>query len=285
MLNHPLVRDFFDREKLANMAKSLRDTYASAQPFPHIVLDDFFPENVVEEVLESVEAPEGRHWTQFDNPLEVKRANEDESTMDPCIRGLLYQLNSAAFLGFLEELTGVEHLIPDPYFLGGGLHQIERGGFLKIHADFNYHSRLCLYRRLNLLLYLNKDWKEEYGGHFELWDTEMTACKKRVLPIFNRCVVFTTTDTSYHGHPVPLTCPEGRTRKSIALYYYTVENPNPEPTSHSTLWKLRPGETVKGRTGGRRSWKEVVKLLVPPALVMLAKSMTRRGPSKPTSRK
>src|SRR5262249_39051246 len=148
--------------------------------------------------------------------------------------------------------------------VGGGLHQIEKGGFLKIHADFNYHDKLKLYRRLNLLVYLNKDWSEDYGGHFELWDTEMTKCEQRVLPVFNRCVVFTTTDTSFHGNPVPLTCPEGRTRKSIALYYYTVENPNPErAAAHSTLFKARPGEEiVEPASGG--SFKETLKQFVPP---------------------
>jgi hypothetical protein len=276
MLNHLLDHEFFAREKLEKTGRSLRETYASAQPFPHIVLDDFLPEEIVEEVLAHVEAPQGRQWFKFDNPLEVKRANGDESTMAPCVRALLYQLNSSAFLRFLEELTGIEHLIPDPYFRGSGLHQTERGGFLKVHADFNYHPQLCLYRRVNLLLYLNKDWKEEYGGHLEFWDAQMKACQTRVLPIFNRCLVFATTDTTYHGHPIPLSCPEGRTRKSIAIYYYTVENPNPDCPARGPVWKLRPGERVNGRLR-RRTWKDLVKLAVPPGLVMLTKTILRRG--------
>jgi Rps23 Pro-64 3,4-dihydroxylase Tpa1-like proline 4-hydroxylase len=90
-----------------------------------------------------------------------------------------------------------------------------------VHADFNRHEKLNLDRRLNLLLYLNRDWKEEYGGHLQLWTRDMGRCVVKVLPVFNRCVVFSTTDFSYHGHPDPLTCPPGRTRKSIAMYYYT----------------------------------------------------------------
>src|SRR5581483_6543461 len=112
-------------------------------------------------------------------------------------------------------------LIPDPYFTGGGLHQIERGGYLKIHADFDRHEKLGLQRRLNVLVYLNRDWDESYGGALELWDRAMTHPVVRVLPVFNRCVVFSTTDQSYHGHPEPLTCPPDRRRRSLALYYYT----------------------------------------------------------------
>ena len=158
-------------------------------------------------------------------------------------RLLLYQLNGSVFLQFLEQLTGIDGLIPDPYFGGGGLHQIERGGYLKVHADFNWHPKLRLDRRLNLLLYLNKDWKEAYGGHLELWSRNMTRCVQRILPIFNRCVIFSTTDTSYHGHPDPLRCPPSITRKSLALYYYTNGRPEQEQSApHDTLFQERPGE-------------------------------------------
>lgn len=168
--------------------------------------------------------------------------------MGEMTRSLLYQLNSSTFITFLERLTNVDGLIPDPHFVGGGLHQIERGGFLKMHVDFNKHERLRLDRRLNLLIYLNKDWQEEYGGHLELWDKDVTQCSKKILPVFNRCVVFTTTDFSYHGHPEPLTCPEDRSRKSLALYYYSNGRPASEirrgHSEHSTLFRARPGETI-----------------------------------------
>ena len=122
-------------------------------------------------------------------------------------------------------MTGIQSLIPDPSFQGGGLHQIVPGGKLGIHADFNKHSRFGLDRRLNLLLYLNKNWREEYGGHLELWDRDMTHCEAKVAPIFNRVMVFGTTDFTYHGHPDPLRCPEGMTRKSLALYYFSDGRP------------------------------------------------------------
>ncbi|NEN95926.1 MAG: 2OG-Fe(II) oxygenase, partial [Moorea sp. SIO3I7] len=152
-----------------------------------------------------------------------------------------------------------------PHFVGGGLHQIEKGGYLKIHADFNRHTKLRLDRRLNLLIYLNKDWQEDYGGHFEMWDTEMTQSQKKILPVFNRCVIFSTTDFSYHGHPEPLTCPEGRTRKSLALYYYSNGRPAEELSKsgdHSTLFKARPGEKLQLKKSPVTKVKNFLKKLI-----------------------
>jgi Rps23 Pro-64 3,4-dihydroxylase Tpa1-like proline 4-hydroxylase len=252
---------------LNNLATKHCQAYAQAKPFPHIILDDFLPEYVLEEILAEFPQPGDIDWKKFERPAEKKLASTSEQQMGQAIRFLLYQLNSSIFIEFLEKLTGIDGIIPDPYFQGGGLHQIERGGFLKLHADFNRHKKLRLDRRLNLLIYLNKDWKEEYGGHFELWDTEMTRCEQKVLPIFNRCVIFSTTDFSYHGHPDPLTCPEGWTRKSLALYYYSNGRPAEEISGgHSTLFKARPEEDVTERSSDN-TFKTVIKKLVPPILI------------------
>jgi Rps23 Pro-64 3,4-dihydroxylase Tpa1-like proline 4-hydroxylase len=188
--------------------------------------------------------------------------------MGKATRLLLYQLNSATFINFLEELTGIDGIIPDPHFVGGGLHQIERGGYLKIHADFNRHKKLSLDRRLNLLIYLNQDWQEEYGGHFEMWDRDMTRCEKKILPLFNRCVIFNTTDFSYHGHPEPLTCPPDRTRRSLALYYYSNGRPAEEIAGgHSTLFRPRPGEEIPQKVSSKRAFKNIFKKFVPPIAI------------------
>jgi hypothetical protein len=192
-------------------------------------------------------------------------------------RHLLAQFNSSTFTSFLEDLTAISGLIPDPHYLGGGLHQIEPGGLLKVHADFNRHEQLRLDRRLNLILYLNRDWREEYGGHLELWNRDMTRCEARILPVFNRCVVFTTTSLSYHGHPEPLTCPPGMTRKSMALYYYSNGRPAAEESdvAHDTDFQARPGEALKQPSRARR----IGISLVPPAAIAakekLALSMRR----------
>jgi hypothetical protein len=192
-------------------------------------------------------------------------------------RNFLYQLNSSTFITFLEELTGIEGIIPDPHFAGGGLHQIETGGYLKVHVDFNRHERLKLDRRLNLLIYLNKNWKEEYGGCLELWDRDMTRCEKKILPIFNRFVLFSTTDFSYHGHPEPLACPEGWTRKSLALYYYSNGRPAEEiaEVGHSTIFRERPGEKINDVQPLGTRTATLAKKLVPPLFVDIVKSLTK----------
>src|ERR1044072_2928444 len=201
------------------------EAYFAAYPSPHVVIDDFLPAEMLRGVIDSFPKPGEVDWHVFDNPSQKKLALDDQRRMGADALWLLYQLNSAGFMAFLERLTGIEGLIPDPYFIGGGVHQIERGGVFQIHADFNRHPKFKLDRRINLLLFLNENWKEEYGGHLELWDAGMKRCVRRVLPTFNRCVIFNTTDTAFHGHPEPLNCPPRTTRKSLPLYYYSTGRP------------------------------------------------------------
>jgi Rps23 Pro-64 3,4-dihydroxylase Tpa1-like proline 4-hydroxylase len=224
--------------KLNYDSRAFRDAYMNADPFAHIVLDGLFDTETLDEVLRDFPAPAETQWTRFDNALEKKLGYfYQRSSISPAIRIFLNEMNSFEMLLWLEALTGIEGLIPDPYFGGGGLHQIEPGGFLKVHADFNVHPKLKLDRRLNMLIYLNKDWREEWGGHLELWDRDGKACRKKILPLFNRTVIFSTTDTSFHGHPHPLASPPGVTRKSVSLYYYTAGRPQEERSApHDTLF-------------------------------------------------
>ena len=224
--------------KLNFDARDLHARYISADPFPHIVVDGLFDDADLDAVLREFPSPDAMHWTRFDNPLEKKLGYfYASSTISKTVRDFLEAMNGFEMLLWLEALTGIEGLIPDPYFGGGGLHQIEPGGFLKVHADFNVHPKLKLDRRLNMLIYLNKEWREEYGGQLELWDRDGKTCRKKILPTFNRTVVFSTTDTSFHGHPHPLTSPPGITRKSVSLYYYTAGRPADERSvPHDTLF-------------------------------------------------
>jgi hypothetical protein len=217
---------------------ALREQYVSARPFPHIVLDNLFPNEILEEVLEDFPRPDEIAWRKFDNPTEKKLGYWHENPLRPRLQLFLYEMNSAPLLQFLEALTGIQGLVSDPYYGGAGPHQIEPGGFLKVHVDFNWHPLLRLDRRLNLLVYLNKDWREEYGGHLELWNRDVSGCEQKVLPVFNRTVVFSTTDFSYHGHPHPLASPPGRTRKSVSFYYYSNGRPDEERSApHDTIFR------------------------------------------------
>lgn len=224
--------------KLNHDARTLREQYRNGDPFPHIVIDGLFDDAVLDRVVADFPRPDETRWMSFDSATEKKLGYYHEhSTISDVVRAFLDAMNGFEMLMFLEQLTGIDGLIPDPYFGGGGLHQIEPGGFLKIHADFNVHPKLRLDRRANMLVYLNRDWREEWGGHLELWNTSMTECRQRIAPLFNRTVVFSTTDTSYHGHPHPLVAPAGVTRKSVSLYYYTNGRPEEERSdAHDTIF-------------------------------------------------
>ncbi|MEP5613948.1 MAG: 2OG-Fe(II) oxygenase [Cyclobacteriaceae bacterium] len=231
-------------KNLGEIAKSHAKEYKSAFPFPNIHFEDFFNESFLDSVLAEFPDLSQTNARAFKNKKEIKLAAKGETTFGVETKRFMHFLNSEVFLNFLQTLTGIkESLVGDPYFVGGGQHEIKKDGLLKVHADFNKHPMLGLDRRINVLVYLNKDWKEEYGGHFELWGTQMEKCEKKILPKFNTMAIFSTTDFSYHGHPDPLKCPEGMSRKSLALYYYSNGRPKSEVNrgleDHSTIFKER----------------------------------------------
>ncbi|MFK7772709.1 MAG: 2OG-Fe(II) oxygenase [Saprospiraceae bacterium] len=220
----------FSEQELINLGIQKHEVYKSNPPFPNISFDDFFePESLREVLAEFPELGKEKGDIFYTNPNEVKYASNGVYRFGPKTRDLVSYLNSQPFLEFLQNLTGIkDSLIPDPYFQGGGFHQIKPGGFLKLHVDFHKHKMMNLDRRINVLIYLNENWEEEYGGHFELWEKDKSKCIVRIPPIFNKMAIFSTTDFSWHGHPDPLTCPQGRSRKSLALYYYTHGRPEYE---------------------------------------------------------
>jgi hypothetical protein len=223
--------------RMRDVLKGDGAAYQSAQPFPHVVLDEFLDDNLLREVLKEFEAMDRGGWHHTDKVHERKWSTENVAELGPRTRYVFAELNGGPFLAFLEKLTGIDGLIADPHLRGGGLHEIRRGGKLGVHADFNFYERLGVYRRLNLLIYLNQEWQEEWGGHLELWDHTNTHCVARIAPIFNRAVLFDTSNFSYHGHPHPLACPNDRSRKSLALYYYSVTYPYEEDLApHGTIF-------------------------------------------------
>lgn len=234
---------------LMDSVETMSRSYVNAIPFPHIVLDEVFNAGMLDRVLEEFEEKDRLDqeggWKAYEGRFEKKLQLSDELQFGPFTRDFIRELNAAPFLNWLESLTGICGLIPDPHLVGGGLHKIPRGGRLGVHIDFNRHQRLRLFRRLNVIVYLNKDWLEEYGGHFELWDEDKKECQKKVLPIFNRMAIFSTTQKSFHGHPEPLACPIGRFRRSLALYYYTAEECGSQSKKrHSTVFLDSNGDRV-----------------------------------------
>lgn len=242
----------------------LQAAYNAGTPFPHIAIDDFLPPSILDRCLKEFPAKVGELDTLYDRDQERLKVNFNPDYMSPFLRTLFYSLNSRPFIKVIENITGIKRLIPDPYYLGAGLHEISQGGHLSVHADFNRHKPMNLERRINLLIYLNKDWRAEYGGQLELWNQDMSQKVQDIVPIFNRCVIFNTTSNSLHGNPQVVNHPAGVSRKSIAMYYYTATW-DISKRQHTTQFKTRAdsNDRVDWKVRGR----ELVFDLVPPVLL------------------
>ena len=232
-----------------SLADSCRSNYALANPFPHIVIDDFIPEDLALQcynqmsqhqqwMFDTMEGyPEDERDSQVNKwwtPFDTDSKNRLESDM-PAVWKCLQYFNSRPFLLFLENLTGIKDLIADVDFEGGGIHKIKNGGRLELHSDYNKHPNKDIWRRINLLLYLTPNWN--YNGHLDLYEKDPLVKVKSILPTFNRAVIFNTTDDSIHGHPIPLVCPEEVSRYSFALYYFTKDRPEHEKSdSKAAIW-------------------------------------------------
>jgi len=235
---------FFDPAALGGLAEKQAAAFAKGSPFPHIVIDGLLPAEVIERVLEEFPTVDDRRWTNLENSKShLKQAIAEDWLLGAQTRHVMAQFNSAVFIDFLERLSGIRGLIPDPHYLGGGLQQIGSGGFLKIHTDVPYHHGWKLDRQLNVLLYMNKGWEEDWGGHFELWDDQMSS-HKSVAPLFNRMVVFATPDAK-HGHPDPLLCPEGTFRRALVFHYYSNSTSEFARLGTSKRHYARPGEVFE----------------------------------------
>lgn len=221
-------------ERTGTRLESLAREYRGAAPFPHVVIDDFLDPDLAEEASAAFPIADDEIWIHYSHYNSDKHGLTKIEVIPEPMRSILTSLNSPRFLRHLEKLTGIDGLLADPDLEGGGLHQSQVGGYLNVHADFTVHPiRRDLRRRVNLLVYLNDDWKDEYEGHLELWSRDMKTCHARISPLLNRCVIFNTDVDSYHGVPEPLRCPPDRTRNSMALYYYTFdESARLRPTNY-----------------------------------------------------
>ena len=252
----------FSQSELKAMALACADRVINArdgeeyfdEPYRHIVIDDFLDERLAQLCLENFPAIGDGSWSYaHDADIEVKYRSTWTSEFDipEGILDAIRIMNSSIFLNAMAERIGIKKILPDPYFTGGGLNVTMPGGLLDVHVDGNYHDATGLNRRLNAIVYLNPGWQPEWGGEFGVYDSEGTVCLKKIPPLFNRLVIFDTHDFSFHGLPDPVSFPEGTSRKSIILYYYTKE---PRPAEHlavadphSALWKKRGFTDKRGQ--------------------------------------
>lgn len=227
--------------RFENRVDDLRSQWRADKPFPYFVADDFLPMELAETILNAYPTPGVDAWDRTTYTHQRKKFTRTKNLPAP-IDELFAWTATERFRELLSEVTGIPGLLADPELLGGGLHQIARGGFLDVHVDFNFHPKTKLHRRLNLLLYMNRDWKPDYQGHLELWDMDEHQLIESVSPDFNRMVLFETSEVSYHGHPHPLQTPAGVTRKSLAVYYYTEERvESAVAAEHNTLYRQTTG--------------------------------------------
>ncbi len=222
-------------------------------PFPHCVIDNFFDSDIANKLYENINSLKledaNSKFTNKKSRREYNKFAFDKIEKLPLsLKDAFVYLNSKEFIEKLEKITGISGLIyGDLKLRGAGVHIIKNEGFLGMHTDFNtyYHSTHGkLDRRINLLIYMNKDWKSEYKGDLLMYNPDNISEVKRNQPIFNRCIIFNTTNKSVHGHPEPLCVPKDLYRKSIAVYYYTKNEHGKVDfegdATHSTLWHKTP---------------------------------------------
>lgn len=244
----------------AKLVNARNEIECFTEPYRHIVIDNFLPEDVAELCLDAFPSLNDAIWEHENHvDIEVKRRTTWSSEFDIPDRlvDVIRVLNSSIMLKAIGDRIGIPKLVPDAYYTGGGLNVTTRGGLLDVHVDGNYHDATGLNRRLNLLIYLNPGWQESWGGEFGVYDENGEHCVKKVAPLFNRCVIFDSHDYSFHGLPDPINFPDGTPRKSIILYYYTMEK-RPQhhikvEEPHSALWKKR--DLLDKRNNQTREYK------------------------------
>ena len=258
-------------QEAKKIGASIAEDYQSKTPYHYTCVDNFLPPEILERVREEA-------LSMGDRPAENASENEKLKTsfnpdrLPTYSKAVFHALSSRPFIQFLENMSGIKGLIPDPYYLGGGIHRTNTGGFLDIHADFNHHSVMNLERRLNLLIYLNPDWKEEYGGSFEVWTNDMSEKVAGFAPVMNRMCCFSTGDDTMHGNPEVVNHPNNDPRLSIALYYYT-STWDDARVAQSTVFKQRPG-TDDARSS--EATQRMIRELVPPLIYRKSRNLLRK---------
>ena len=218
-----LVARMLPMERLERDKEQLKTAYRAAKPYPHLIIDGLWDEEILNRLLAEFPRKGARDWVQYDTAHELKQTSRGLFGLSPFTQLFLMEVCSPRFLRVMGEVTGHEDLVADPLFHGGGLHESFRGGWLNLHTDWRQHPTLPLARQLNMIIYLNKDWDPAWGGAIELWNPGASEAGAWTDCLFNRTLIFPTTDTSLHGFPAPIACPENRTRKSISLFYWTMD--------------------------------------------------------------
>jgi Rps23 Pro-64 3,4-dihydroxylase Tpa1-like proline 4-hydroxylase len=253
--------EFIDFESLQKRQHEIKRDFHEKIPFKYVVLDVFFKQKAAELIHQNYPVIQDGLWDGTTYINQKNKFKKSEFEAGSIFQSVFDELNSQEFMQWLEQISGIqETLIADNELFGGGLHQSINGAFLNVHVDFNMHPKTNYHRRLNVLIYMNKDWKDEYQGELEFWDfSENTKSQlAKIAPTFNRCVIFETNEISYHGHPKPLQTPPNVSRKSLATYYFTKTRPKSElAKDHNTKFV-----NTEGISGFIKSFTSGIKALL-----------------------
>jgi hypothetical protein len=260
-----------DKITLPQSLDKLVSSFNKARPYRHIVIDNMFPDKLLDQLVTEIPSLTNDHWVHEDDDHLQKYGLRSAVELGETGYQLTSFLHSAGFLYFLSELTGIWQLLPDPYLQGSGYHMIPCGGKFDVHSDRNTAYGTGLTRRLSMIVYLNKNWKHEYGGQLELWNSDGTRQEAVVEPLFNRTIIFEIAGPNYHGVPKTVACPNGRSRNSFLVYYHTAEvGGQTNETPHTSIYApsfYRQNESTL---------RKLVKDITPPIVLRALKSVSGR---------
>jgi hypothetical protein len=216
-INKLNITDYFGN--WINNIDDLSNKFINGKPFEHIIIPNFLNSKYAEEIYNKF-PNDYTKWHKYSNPIEVKYAFDDINNLDETIQKLFYLFSTESMLDKMSKLSSISSLEYDEYLHGAGLHAHPRHGRLNMHLDYEKHPISVKHRRLNIILYMSKDWNnEEWNGQTELWDNDMQECIVKSPVVFNSAIIFKTNEISWHGVPEIIKCPENIYRKSIAYYY------------------------------------------------------------------
>jgi|GEM_PF-442098 len=271
-LNEILNEELLTPKKVETLAQSFK----TADPFPHLVFEGLFSPLLLELVHADFEGLNWLDWRRYNNPNEKKLGSLKSTRFGNATQLYFNTIHSGRFVNFLEQITTIAGLIPDPTLLNGGMHQIPTSGKFSLHIDFNQHPVSCLDNRLVFITYLNKDWLPSYGGALELWNVKEDNCKRVVEPTFGQSILFYQSSRSLHGHPNPVNAPNGRPRRSVAAYYYTNGRTDEENSKYRTT--IFPSLLPSSRLDRIIN---VTKYMMPPILLDAAGKLKGRFAMRP----
>ena len=219
-MSHSQIYKFFNEIDQQYEPAALAQAHTATSPVPYTIIDNFFPEELFKTLSFEVDFLQESDWTVFSNDASYRKECRNFSST-PRIQSMAYSFQGSAFLKWIEQVTGLDKLVADPHYRGGGITRVSRGDSLGLHNDFNWNEQIRLTRRANLILYMNAEWQTEWGGELELWDFDRTECLVKIEPKPNRLAIWNYDERLIHGAPHPLNCPEHIARQNFIQFYYS----------------------------------------------------------------